>query len=318
MEIKSNQTIKEFGVALRVSIGPVQHNYLLSQDAMRILLMGLVLTVVWASSIAMPVTQKDVIDEPMAMQFNTENDAAKAFLSGIYFGFSKYKEMHPEDNRVTAAASDAERYKPIFKYDGEAYKNCFPDWATSSNNGQCRDTLNTNAPVYYQTTSCSGTMVYTYWHWYGWQNNCDCCNGAHDDDWEHISVYVQNNQANKVVFHQHAGHYTRRRGEFERSGERPIVYVGKNAHGSYHIGCNGREWWNPGKVTYCPGGCGYWNDYRNPGPTWSTGVLTDLKPGQTIDGIERPNRPICTSDIGTCEGASVRVMWTSGCWQNKP
>ena len=94
--------------------------------------MGLVLTVVWASSIAMPVTQKDVDAEPMAIQFNTKNDVAKAFLSGIRFGYSKYNEMHPEDKRVTA--SNAERYKPIFMHDGEAYKNYFPDWAMSSNN----------------------------------------------------------------------------------------------------------------------------------------------------------------------------------------
>ena len=48
-------------------------------------------------------------------------------------------------------------------------------------------------------------------------------------------MYVKNNQADKVIFHQHTGHYTRRHGEFEHSKERPIVYVGKNSHGSYLV-----------------------------------------------------------------------------------
>ena len=291
--------------------------YLPHLVTMMVLLVGLVLTVAWASAIAIPIN--DVDSKGFQFDKYTENDMAKAFLSGIVNDYAKYKEMHPGDyKRVTVASSNAERFKPIFKYDGQAHKNCFPDRATSSNNGKCRSTLNSNTPIYYQTTSCGGTTVYTYWHWYGWQNKCDCCSGAHDNDWEHISVYVKNNQANQVVYHQHNGHYTRRRGEFERSGERPIVYVGKNAHGSYHVHCNGKQWYSPGKVTYCPGGCGYWDDFRNPGPTWSNGVLTDLEPGKTIDGIGRPNRKICTSDIGTCHGAHTRVLWTSGCWQNKP
>ena len=288
---------------------------------MRILLVGLVLTVILASTIATPVKNYpnfDVDSKVLLSDKYTENDIAKAYIPCPEKDI-KYKQSHPGDNQhVTVAESDAERYKPIFKYDGKAHENCFPDWAKSSNNGQCRSTLDSNAPIYYQMTSCSGTTVYTYWHWYGWQNKCDCCSGAHDNDWEHISVYVKNNQADKVIFHQHVGHYTRRRGEFERSEERPIVYVGKNAHGSYHVHCNGKGWWSPNKVTFCPGGCGYWDDYRNPGYTWSTGVLTDLKPGQTIDGIERPDPQICTSDIGTCCGFNTRNMLTSGCWQDKP
>ena len=277
---------------------------------MRILLVGLVLIVAWASAIAMPNTNMEA--ESRAILDDKYTEIYNAFLSGVLYG---HTEMRPEEyERVT---SDAERYKPIFRYDTQAHANCFPDWATSSNNGVCRGILNPDAPIYYQTTICSGFTVYTYWHWYGWQNNCCCGQGSHDNDWEHISVYVNNDRTDHVVFHQHAGHYTRARGTFEIVGERPVVYVGKISHGSYHIYCDGKGLPST-HVTYCPGGCGYWDDFRNPGYTWSTGVLTDLKPGQIIDGIERPDRLICTSDIGTCVGASIRVLWTSGCWQNEP
>lgn len=65
------------------------------------------------------------------------NDVAKAFFSGILLGYTNYKQIHPENNKcVTIAGSDAERCKPIFKYNIQAYKNCFPDRAKPSNNGQ--------------------------------------------------------------------------------------------------------------------------------------------------------------------------------------
>ena len=172
---------------------------------MSILLVGLVLSFAWASTIAIPVnnyTKMEVDGKTILGSGDkvTKNYIENTFLSGVIYGYTKYKEIkailsrgYKDIQPIPFTASDAERYKPIFKYDGQAHKNCFPDRATSSNNGQCRTTLNQNTPIYYQTTTCSGTTVYTYWHWYGWQNNCCCGTGAHDDDWEHVSVYVRNN-----------------------------------------------------------------------------------------------------------------------------
>ena len=297
---------------------------------MRLLHVGLVLAVFWASTMAKPVERF------------SENDLKEAFLQGILFGRTAIESEDLETENIedghlektdvkntgningamketaNSQSDDAETYKPIYKFDGKASEDCYPDWAKEEWNDYCEKTLYQHVPIYYQTNTCSGTTVYTYWLWYGWQNNCDCCSGSHDNDWEHVSVYVENNQVQKVVFFQHKGWYTRSRGNFEQSGERPVVYVGKVGHGSYHNSCNGKQWYASWKVSYCAGGCGYWDDFRNPGETLSSGTLTDLQKGQTIDGIARPDREICESDLGTCHGAHNRVLHTSGCWQDNP
>ena len=41
----------------------------------------------------------------------------------------------------------------------------------------------------------------------------------------------------QVTFHQHGGHYTR-----ANTQPNPDVWVGKVAHGSYDIGCDGHGW----------------------------------------------------------------------------
>jgi hypothetical protein len=69
-------------------------------------------------------------------------------------------------------------------------------------------------------------------------------------------------------------------------------------------------------VEYCKGGCGYWGDFRNPGLELRNGNLQPLNPGQTIDGIRRPDSPVC--GIPTCEGKRHRSLKTSGCWQDDP
>ena len=85
---------------------------------MRILLVGLVLTIIWASTITMPVNF-DVDSKAILFNKYTENNVAKAFISVILHG---YKWIHPGDNQhVTVAESDAERFKPIFKYDGQEH-----------------------------------------------------------------------------------------------------------------------------------------------------------------------------------------------------
>ena len=69
-----------------------------------------------------------------------------------------------------------------------------------------------------------------------------------------------------------------------------------------------------GSVNYCQVGCGYWDDFRNPGP-----VLRDVQPqplrqGETIDGIQHPSSDVCSQP--KCKGASIRLLTTAGYWQN--
>ena len=223
-------------------------------------------------------------------------------------------------------------YIPIYKFDGSASEYCYPDWPSAERDCTDRDpdcdcmtSLDPNAPVFYQVSTCDGQTVYTYWLWYGLQKPCIFDEGRHGNDWEHVSVYVNPSDGlvSKVVYHQHGGHYTRRRGKYEAEGERPIVYIGKIAHGSYHTDCNGGCSWYElinygcyGSVRFCIGGCGYWDDFRNPGPELRDPTLYLLQEGQTIDGITRPDREIC--GLATCEGSDYRLLTESGCWQDKP
>ena len=221
--------------------------------------------------------------------------------------------------------TDQRNYIPIYRFDGSASEYCYPDWPSVDNDYTCVKNLNPNAPVFYQVSTCDGQTVYTYWLWYGLQKPCIFNQGTHGDDWEHVSVYVNPSDGlvSKVVYHQHGGHYTRRRDKYKAEGERPIVYIGKVAHGSYHTDCNGGCSWYElinygcyGSVRFCIGGCGYWDDFRNPGPELRDPTLYLLQEGQTIDGITRPDREIC--GLATCEGSDYRSLTESGCWQDKP
>ena len=218
-------------------------------------------------------------------------------------------------------------YVPIYKFDGSSSDYCYPDWPSSENDYVCVNTLNPNAPVFFEVDTCDGLTVYTYWLWYGRQKTCiiDAIYGGHGNDWEDVSVHVNPNDGKvvKVVYHQHNGYYTRRHGTYEAKGERPVVYVGKIGHGSYHAHCDGQcsftEFFTKGcagSVNFCPGGCGYWDDFRNPGPSLRDVQLYPLMEGQVIKGIERPDREVC--GIGTCEGSAFRSPFTSGCWQDNP
>ena len=227
---------------------------------------------------------------------------------------------------VSVAYSNPSRYLPVFRFDGSQSEFCYPDYPTSQNNNRCVKTLNRNAPVFYEIDTCNGQTVYTYWLWYGWQRPCiRVFDDGHGNDWERVSVHVnsRDQKITQVVFYQHRGYYTRGRGKFESEGDRPVVYIGKVAHGVYHSRCNGRCSFKQlitkgcfGSVEYCIGGCGYWDDFRNPGLELRHGNLQPLNPGQTIDSIRRPDSTVC--GIPSCEGARSRRFKTSGCWQNNP
>ncbi len=121
----------------------------------------------------------------------------------------------------------------------------------------------------------------------------DVIKGAHYGDWEQVMVTLTEGQdaVASVTFYQHAGWYTRIAGPrdapctavgrcegfsgFRRNGERPVVYVGKVAHGSFHYDKSS----GLGNVTGAK--CLYFEDYRNPAgdadyfPT-HTSTLVDL------------------------------------------
>eukprot|EP00929_Paragymnodinium_shiwhaense_P054698 TRINITY_DN27420_c0_g1_i1.p1 TRINITY_DN27420_c0_g1~~TRINITY_DN27420_c0_g1_i1.p1 ORF type:complete len:446 (-),score=39.45 TRINITY_DN27420_c0_g1_i1:382-1644(-) len=225
---------------------------------------------------------------------------------------------------VGKGVSTARTYRPIYKFDSGAASNCFPDWPSVDNDNTCKTSLTHPVPQFYDVVSCGAQDVYTYWLWYGNQNPCFANLGKHGDDWEHVSVYVERSsgRVDKVMYYQHDGWYTRRAGRFDHVGTRPVVFIGKTAHGSYHTWCNGKCSFKDfitkgclGSVHYCQGGCMYWDDYRNPGPTVDP-TLHPLMPGKTIDGITRRGKE--SFDKSSCKGKGHRSPASAGCWQNDP
>jgi hypothetical protein len=112
-------------------------------------------------------------------------------------------------------------------------------------------------PTYFKVTSCSpgGQLRIHYWWFYGHQPPCLASEGEHVADWEHVMVTTTADRTGiaAVTYFQHYGWYTLMagRGGFETLVGRPVVYVGKKSHGAYH---------DSGGI----GGCGYFDDYRNP------------------------------------------------------
>lgn len=287
---------------------------------------------------AMSGDMSDFVNQKQPQEYSDSRarmeELVESFLSKK-IGEIKTSEVGEENNADATVESETEarimsdgyRYLPVFKFDRA--NKCYPDWPSSQNNNKCRGDLNPHSPVFCQLDYCEGYIVYTYWLWYGFQEQCiEVFDSGHGDDWEHVSVYVDRNngQVAKVVFHQHDGHYTRRRGTYDTEGDRPVVYVGKIAHGSYHAHCDGHctftEFFTQGclgSVNYCQGGCLYWDDFRNPGPALRNANIYPLRIGQTVDGIKRPSgdkTKVCS--IGTCEGASHRAPASAGCWKNEP
>jgi hypothetical protein len=93
--------------------------------------------------------------------------------------------------------------------------------------------------------------------------------GEHIADWEHIDIYtdVTRTEVLAVKYYQHTGAYTklRRDGEIEFDGERPVIYVGELAHGSYHDPGSGADEGVP-----IAGACVYFGDRRGKGRRWDT------------------------------------------------
>jgi len=230
----------------------------------------------------------------------------------------------PEAN-VKTELPKAKDWVPTFYFDGSA--QCYPDIPNPISDNVCRR-FNEHAPVFWEGQKCGDNYRLAYWLWYGKQNPCDPINaggGEHGNDWEHVILNFKNINSNyslqSVTYYQHGGWYTR------KYTTQPInVFIGKIGHGSYHTGCDGKAGDivgipippNPLDPGDCFGGCGYWDDFRNPGKKW---IPTNIKPlsdaakvaGQI--GKRVSNEDYC-GNLEKCKGSSNRLLSTSGCWQN--
>jgi len=125
-------------------------------------------------------------------------------------------------------------------------------------------------PTYFKVVSDRGALNQgrlriAYWWYYGFQTECNVgpagSDGAHHGDWEHIVVTTSPDRTaiEAVTYYFHGDWYTRLAGGFETwDGVRPVAYVGKTAHGSYHS--RDHSGWMVGTPSHC---CEY-ADYRNP------------------------------------------------------
>ena len=163
----------------------------------------------------------------------------------------------------------AETYAPVLFFDSKQGQTdkCFPsdagEYYAARKAGSTARICNTSyssiekgeVPVYFQYARCEPNVEYVaYWFFYGWQDYCSVLppKGEHPADWEHIVVKVVNEKLDRVLFFQHAGQYARIPGNYMViPPSNPMVYVGKNSHGSYHD--------DGGTGTCC-----YFEDYRNP------------------------------------------------------
>ena len=181
------------------------------------------------------------------------------------------------------------RFDSKFGQDSGLDSKCFPssahDYFEQRKTGTkpvnlCNQDYNTiqrgEVPAYYMAKECSPNVyVIRYWYFYAWQSACATFIkkfGHHPADWESFVVKIEDGQLSRAAYVQHGDWYTKKFGGFETAeGLHPIVYAGKNSHGSYH---------SAGGI----GGCLYWDDFRKPGEkdmhfdTWRQ--LIEIKRGQ--------------------------------------
>jgi hypothetical protein len=127
-------------------------------------------------------------------------------------------------------------------------------------------------PTYFKVISdvATGRLRIAYWWYYGFQSPCNFLpegpDGTHHGDWEHIVVTTNPDRSSidAVSFFQHGGYYTMLPGSYSSSGDRPLVFVGKIAHGSYHDRCHAPEC----KEVVSALLCRYFYDFRNPDDSW--------------------------------------------------
>jgi hypothetical protein len=152
--------------------------------------------------------------------------------------------------------------------------------------GMCADDIlklkNGKTPTYYRVFRDDGfhqnRLRIAYYWFYGFQTHCNPDqlgpDGSHHGDWESIMVTTTPDQSaiDAVTYWFHGKYYTRLAGHFETDDgeERPVVYVGKLAHGSYHS--KDHSGFEEGGKFHC---CSY-ADWRNP-------ILPDTEWSNTFD-----------------------------------
>jgi predicted transcriptional regulator len=206
--------------------------------------------------------------------------------------------------------------------DGDGKHELLGHQGASNWNGDFNTLINGMVPTYFKVMSCpaTGRLRITYWWFYGFQPACNPWpdlgkDGSHFGDWEHIMVTTtpDRSRVDAVTYYQHAGQYTRQWEGFGTVGDRPVVYVGKTQHGSYHDQTfSGHMSWNP---FYC---C-YYNDYRNDRadiqwPWWYTNnnlvsLRSNSEHWMQVEQV----------DDGWRWGPAIKdcLFWFLGCWDSE-
>ena len=201
------------------------------------------------------------------------------------------------------------------------------------------------APTYYQYRKFGNQVRISYWWFYGYQPACFAFQGAHYGDWEHITVFLteDQNRVAAVQYNQHTQMYLRIAGPrdapctpygigrcqggrgFESEGDRPVVYVGRVAKGSYHDSASGDQG---------PESCTYYGDRRNAnGPSLNSSLnLVDLDGNAEAwlesdrqrafiwgpDGIStHPTLAPPTANMKACEGSPTWALANAGCFKSE-
>ncbi|CAL4128662.1 unnamed protein product [Meganyctiphanes norvegica] len=240
--------------------------------------------------------------------------------------------------QISIPFSVVRNFSPKLRFDSKfGTKNkCFPSSAAdyynarNSNNKNriCNTAYSTmtsgSVPTYWRAMECGENLHIAYWFFSGYQEACFAGIGSHNADWEHIVVKVNNYKCSNpslgaVMFYQHYGWYTKEPGQYEVDSTHPIVYSGKNSHGSYHD--DGGS-----------GGCCYFEDYRKPGSknqymrTWLN--LEELRRNESnpefMKDMSSKDKFEMTSPLERaetyemcrlkgCKGSKVQTCHTSGC-----
>lgn len=205
-----------------------------------------------------------------------------------------------------------------------------------------------SVPTYYQVREVGEQkqVRINYWWFYGYQHPCWLELGSHQGDWESVTVILSSDRKSvaAVTYNQHTGFYTRIAGPrdapctpngtgrcgggshgFQRVGDRPVVFVGRTAHGSYHDTYGG---------IYGAGSCAYYGDQRSgDGPKLnSSKKLIDLDGAEEPwiasdrvnnftwgpDGIStHPTQKPPTDDMKACEGSPTWLLADAGCYKSE-
>ncbi len=171
-------------------------------------------------------------------------------------------------------------------------------------------------PTYYRVFKSvrSEQVRIVYWWFYGWQNQCldvdphsALSGGHHHGDWEHVVVITNEAQSHvgAVKFAQHGTWYTRVRAQSSSTpfqlvnGEHPVVYVGKQQHGSYY---------NDGGT----GTCLLLEDWRNNGTNQAFRMETEAKLVSLSDADQGEPWMVADRNGGFMWGWNAGEQWDVG------